>query len=645
MPNGSAQYNTRNIKMSKFYSSAKKDSFGHYLKSIGRYDILTREEEVQLARDVQAMMNYIHLGDSYDSLEEKLEVCGCSLREYKRVMHKGNKAKEKMIVHNLKLVVCIAKRYNNRGVDIEDLVQEGNIGLNRAVEKFNPELGFKLSTYACVPTTTKILTKRGWLSWEEVKPGDETLGYNQELDQMDWTKVEAVTDYKDAPLLRFGHDGWSTVCTPNHKWLMLNDGEISLKPIEKWTSHKDTALVLSVPFKGGISPLTVDEVELLAWIYTEGQAFWRNRTTLDGAYIFQSNRKYAKDIAKLLVRLGVKKRTNRVDSEKTSREFWIPGALIRDIWKKGNLYKQDLFSLMFELSPEARQVFNVTCQKVYSKPEEQRLIDPTQEGLEALEISLFLEGSNCLRSFKEDNKTVITWEDPLITNEEGKVTEEGRGDVWCPSTTFGSWVAKDIDGNIFITGNTWWVRQSIARAVATHSRQIRLPVHIYDLLNKMKRAARELSQIKSRQATLAEIAEYLDVSYDKLRKLSVFTKNVMSLDTTCVESESSSVLNEYNNYIAGAEIKEKEKDIQQRILFILDKLSERDRQIVIMRYGLNADKPATYKYIAEQLNLTVPIVRSICNGLKDKFKELAAIDPEEYTDHHIEITTDTLLII
>lgn len=627
--------------MSNFYSTPKKDSFGHYLKSIGRYDVLTREQEVELARDVQEMMRYIHLSEAYESLEEKLAACDCSLQEYRRVMYKGSRAKEKMIVHNLKLVVCIAKKYNNRGVDIEDLVQEGNIGLNRAVEKFNPELGFKLSTYACVPTTTKILTRRGWLKWDEINAGDYTIGYDTEKNEVAWTKLEAVTHYENASLLRFGQERWSTLCTPNHSWLMEDDQSISLTPIENWHKDTDKNLILSAFFKGGNSTITEDEARLLAWIYTEEEKIWSNRAYLDGVYVCPGSAALAKDIKELLIKLCLEE--NRKEDGK--EQYWIPGSLIRNIWRKGNLYKQTLFSLIFELSPEARKAFNETCHKIYGKSKHQSVINSNRKDVEVLELSMFLDGANCLRGIRKNNKGVITWDDNQISNGESEVKKVGRGDVWCPSTTLGSWVAQDIDGNIFITGNTWWVKQSISRAVATHSRQIRLPVHIYDLLNKIKRAARELSQINNRQATLKEIADYLEVSYEKLVKLSVFTKNVMSLDTTCVESESSSVLNEYNNYIAKAEVKEKEREIQQKILFILDKLSHRDRQVVIMRYGLNTDKPATYKCIAEQLDLTVPIVRSICNGLKERFIELAAIDPEEYLDAHTDITTDTLLFV
>lgn len=95
--------------------SRKFDSINQYLSEIGQIELLSPEEEKSLATE----------------------------------MHKGNmQAKDKLIVANLRLVVCIARRYINRGLSLSDLIEEGNLGLIHAVEKFDPEVGARFSTYA-----------------------------------------------------------------------------------------------------------------------------------------------------------------------------------------------------------------------------------------------------------------------------------------------------------------------------------------------------------------------------------------------------------------------------------------------------------------------------------------------------------------
>jgi RNA polymerase primary sigma factor len=119
-----------------------------YLKEIGRVALLTGPEEVALARRIEAG------GQAGDRLAE-LEAAGrlgelelAAKRELERTARDGERAKGDLIQANLRLVVSIAKRYSGRGLQLLDLIQEGNLGLMRAVEKFDYTKGFKFSTYA-----------------------------------------------------------------------------------------------------------------------------------------------------------------------------------------------------------------------------------------------------------------------------------------------------------------------------------------------------------------------------------------------------------------------------------------------------------------------------------------------------------------
>ncbi|WP_302153733.1 RNA polymerase sigma factor RpoD, partial [uncultured Enorma sp.] len=117
-----------------------------YLKEIGKVDLLTAADEVDLAMKIEAGL------DATDKLEAadrgELSLTRAEMRRLSRVEQVGLEAKQALISANLRLVVSIAKRYVGRGMLFLDLIQEGNLGLIRAVEKFDYEKGFKFSTYA-----------------------------------------------------------------------------------------------------------------------------------------------------------------------------------------------------------------------------------------------------------------------------------------------------------------------------------------------------------------------------------------------------------------------------------------------------------------------------------------------------------------
>jgi len=168
-----------------------------YLQDIGRVDLLSHEEELTLARQVQQRERLLrqrqnlaatttpladlialengrqrlasqlghwpavqqwaeHLGCGVSELREQLrrgheawaERSGMSVAELKQALHHGRRARDRMIQANLRLVVAVAKKYQQRGMELLDLVQEGTLGLERAVEKYDPTRGFRFSTYA-----------------------------------------------------------------------------------------------------------------------------------------------------------------------------------------------------------------------------------------------------------------------------------------------------------------------------------------------------------------------------------------------------------------------------------------------------------------------------------------------------------------
>jgi RNA polymerase nonessential primary-like sigma factor len=126
-----------------------------YLQEIGRYPLLTPDEEISYARIVQQMIAIVHQREALaqklqysPELSELAATVNKTEAEIQSILKLGQRAKEKMVTANLRLVVMIAKKYQNRNLDFLDLIQEGTIGLQKGIEKFDPNKGYKLSTYA-----------------------------------------------------------------------------------------------------------------------------------------------------------------------------------------------------------------------------------------------------------------------------------------------------------------------------------------------------------------------------------------------------------------------------------------------------------------------------------------------------------------
>ena len=119
-------------------------SLSAYLGEIGRHQLLTPEQELTLGRRVQAM---VALQERCNLAGGQGPACDYDILE-RRTMRLGERAKRQMITSNLRLVVNLAKRYQGKGLELLDLIQEGTLGLTRAVEKYDPTRGHRFSTYA-----------------------------------------------------------------------------------------------------------------------------------------------------------------------------------------------------------------------------------------------------------------------------------------------------------------------------------------------------------------------------------------------------------------------------------------------------------------------------------------------------------------
>ncbi len=141
--------------LSGYSKTLADDAVGAFFKEMARYPLLDASEEIELARQVRFLTRVENASEKLTkelgrkpSRQEMLAKLKISDGELSLKLQEGRSAKRRMIRSNLRLVVSIAKRYLNRGVPFLDLIQEGALGLNRATEKFDPDKGYKFSTYA-----------------------------------------------------------------------------------------------------------------------------------------------------------------------------------------------------------------------------------------------------------------------------------------------------------------------------------------------------------------------------------------------------------------------------------------------------------------------------------------------------------------
>ena len=125
------------------------DSVRAYLRDIGRIPLLEHDEEILLGRKVQRLMELQEMKKELQLNNEGLaDAMDLPVKQIRKELREGTRAKDKMVTANLRLVVSVAKKYTKRNMELLDIIQEGTIGLVRGVEKFDPGRGYKFSTYA-----------------------------------------------------------------------------------------------------------------------------------------------------------------------------------------------------------------------------------------------------------------------------------------------------------------------------------------------------------------------------------------------------------------------------------------------------------------------------------------------------------------
>ncbi|MBW4448304.1 MAG: RpoD/SigA family RNA polymerase sigma factor [Spirirestis rafaelensis WJT71-NPBG6] len=168
-------------------------------------------------------------------------------------------------------------------------------------------------------------------------------------------------------------------------------------------------------------------------------------------------------------------------------------------------------------------------------------------------------------------------------------------------------------GYKFSTYAYWWIRQAITRAIANDARTIRLPIHIVEKLNKLKKAQRELKQKLCRNPTEAEMAEALEIPLPQLRQLQQLRRQALSLNHRVGKEEDTELmdlLEDEDNQ--SPEAKMNENMMRQEIWEVLgDVLTPREKDVISLRYGLTTSEPCTLEEVGNMFNLSRERVRQI----------------------------------
>jgi len=164
----------------------------------------------------------------------------------------------------------------------------------------------------------------------------------------------------------------------------------------------------------------------------------------------------------------------------------------------------------------------------------------------------------------------------------------------------------------FSTYATWWIKQAISRAVAEESRNIRIPTHAMENINRALRVQRELTQLNQREPTIIEIAQAIGESPDRVAEYFSLAADTTSLDQPTRADGDSTIADHIASTDAvdpsgGIEL----EDMREAMRVVLDELPERERDVMKMRFGLNAEHSATLEEVGQAFNITRERVRQI----------------------------------
>lgn len=163
----------------------------------------------------------------------------------------------------------------------------------------------------------------------------------------------------------------------------------------------------------------------------------------------------------------------------------------------------------------------------------------------------------------------------------------------------------------FSTYATWWIRQGITRAIADTGRTIRIPVHMQENFNKLKKVTNKLKQELGREPYIEEVAERAELSEKETMEILSYIQEAVSLDTPVGEEGDITIGDKIQETALGPEALAVQIEMQKDVYSILEVLNEREKMVILSRFGIVDDKPKTLEFVGQKLGVTRERVRQI----------------------------------
>lgn len=167
-------------------------------------------------------------------------------------------------------------------------------------------------------------------------------------------------------------------------------------------------------------------------------------------------------------------------------------------------------------------------------------------------------------------------------------------------------------GYRFSTYATWWIKQSITRAIADQARTIRIPVHMFETINRLSRTVKQLAQKLGREPSVEEISKEMGISEEKVREVQKISQDTISLDTPVGEEEDSNL----GTFLQDESAVNPSDSatvlmLKEQLLEVLGTLTPREQKVIMLRYGIDDGHPRTLEEVGKEFNVTRERIRQI----------------------------------
>ena len=368
-----------------------------------------------------------------------------------------------------------------------------------------------VNNWDCVTLDCLVLTERGWLKHDEVRAGDQTIGYNLRTGRSEWTPITRVVHHENAPLVRIGNSRWHATVTANHRWVNLprmadlkrqyetcpecgwvpraatqkgNGVAAHRRRVHKIASAKQTYSYATQPrfvSTDGISSrdrlvlaapaetmpeleITVNEAAILGWI--AGDGYVEARRHRPAITIARSDPAVVERLRVLLKDVPHARMVDDWGGCGARHQFRLEHEYALDLVRRTGHPKDDAVSIVLAMSTAQRAAWLDAAIDAEGTPDMQRgytrpgVVIYQTEGpfREAIKLAVYLSGARAsvgpLRGKEQWSPCFqIGINNPIVTGTSLVREDAGFGSVWCVRTALGSWTAEQ-DGHIFLTGNS-----------------------------------------------------------------------------------------------------------------------------------------------------------------------------------------------